>query len=56
MKKFFLLTAALIFGVIFTNIVEAANIKEHPRLAVMNFANKAITSKGLRDYDFTSAS
>ena len=55
MKKFFLLTA-LIFGVIFTNFVEAANIKEHPRLAVMNFANKAITSQGLRDYDFTSAS
>ena len=56
MKKIFLLTTALIFGVIFSNIVEAANIKDHPRLAVMNFANKAITSKGLRDYDFTSAS
>ena len=55
MKKIFLL-AALIFTVLFTNFVEAANIKDHPRLAVMNFANKAITSKGLRDYDFSSAS
>ena len=55
MKKIFMLTA-LIFSVIFTNFVEAASIKDHPRLAVMNFANKAITSKGLRDYDFSSAS
>ncbi len=55
MKKVFLLTV-LIFSVIFTNFVEAASIKEHPRLAVMNFANKAITSQGLRDYDFSSAS
>lgn len=55
MKKILLFTA-LIFGVIFANFVEAANIKDHPRLAVMNFANKAITSKGLRDYDFSSAS
>ena len=56
MKKIFLLTATLIFSVIFTNLAAAANIKEHPRLAVMNFANKAITSQGLRDYDFSSAS
>ena len=57
MKKIFLLTA-LIISVIFTNFVEAAapSIKDHPRLAVMNFANKAITSKGLRDQDFSSAS
>ena len=55
MKKFFLL-ALLIFSVTFTNFVEAADIKSHPRIAVMNFANKAITSKGLRDQDFSSAS
>jgi len=56
MKKLFLIITALICGIIFTNFAEAANIKDHPRLAVMNFANKAVTSKGLRDYDFTSAS
>lgn len=56
MKKIFLITTALICSLIFTNFAEAANIKEHPRLAVMNFANKAVTSKGLRDYDFSSAS
>ena len=55
MKKIFLLTL-LIFSVTFTNFVEAADIKSHPRIAVMNFANKAITSKGLRDQDFSSAS
>lgn len=55
MKKIFLLTA-LIFGVFLANFVEAASIKDHPRIAVMNFANKAITSKGLREYDFSSAS
>ncbi len=55
MKKIFLL-ALLIFSVTFTNFVEAADIKSHPRIAIMNFANKAITSKGLRDQDFSSAS
>ena len=55
MQKIFL-TALLIFAVIFSNFAEAANIKDHPRIAVMNFANKAITSKGLRDQDFSSAS
>ena len=54
MKKIFLIIPALIL--IFTNFAAAANIKDHPRLAVMNFANKAVTSKGLRDYDFSSAS
>ena len=55
MKKIFLF-AFLIFSVVFTNFAEAASIKDHPRIAVMNFANKAITSKGLRDQDFSSAS
>lgn len=55
MKKFFL-SALLIFSVVFANFAEAANIRDHPRIAIMNFANKAITSKGLRDQDFSSAS
>lgn len=55
MKKIFLF-ALLIFSVTFSNFAEAANIKDHPRIAIMNFANKAITSKGLRDQDFSSAS
>ncbi len=33
----------------------AANIKDFPRVAIMNFGNKAITSSGLRDHDFSSA-
>lgn len=55
MKKIFL-SALLIFSVVFANLVSAADIKSHPRIAVMNFANKAITSQGLRDQDFSSAS
>lgn len=55
MKKIFTF-ALLIVSLVFTNFVEAANIREHPRLAVMNFANKAITSKGFKDQDFSSAS
>lgn len=54
MKKIFLFTT--IFFVLFANnFVEAAEIKSHPRLAVMDFANKAITSEGFRDQDFSSA-
>lgn len=37
------------------NFTYAANIKDSPRVAVMNFGNKAITSAGLRDHDFSSA-
>lgn len=33
----------------------AANIKDFPRVAIMNFGNKAITSSGLREHDFSSA-
>ena len=33
----------------------AAKIKDNPRVAVMNFGNKAITSSGLREHDFSSA-
>lgn len=38
------------------NVVDAANIKDHPRVSVMQFGNKAITSRGLRGTDFASAS
>ena len=54
MKKIFLLTLALIFCV--TVSVDAATpIKNHPRIAVAEFANKAITSEGFRDQDYSSA-
>ncbi len=35
--------------------VQAANIKDYPTVAVMNFGNKAVTSRGLREHDFSSA-
>ena len=53
MRKIFLLAAVL--SVVLANVAAAADIKSHPRLAVMNFANKAITSEGFRDQDFSSA-
>ena len=53
MKKIFLF--AMILVLFANNFVESAEIKNHPRLAVMDFANKAITSEGLRDQDFSSA-
>ena len=37
------------------SLVSATDIKDFPRVAVMNFGNKAITSQGLRDQDFSSA-
>ena len=33
----------------------AANIKDYPTVAVMNFGNKAVMSRGLRDTDFSAA-
>lgn len=36
-------------------ISSAANIKDYPRVAVMNFGNKAVMSSGLRDTDFSAA-
>ncbi|MBR1646671.1 MAG: hypothetical protein IJ685_07820 [Selenomonadaceae bacterium] len=54
MKKIFLLAFAIIFCA--TNLVDAATpIKNHPRIAVCEFANKAITSDGFRDQDYSSA-
>ena len=53
MKIFLLMLATLI---IFTAPVEAATpIKNHPRIAVAEFSNKAITSEGFRDQDYSSA-
>ena len=54
MKKFFL-TLCLSLFLINLNIVNAANIKEYPTIAVMNFGNKAVMSQGLRDTDFSAA-
>lgn len=54
MKKIFLLALLMIFGA--TNFAHAATpIKNHPRIAVCEFANKAITSEGFRDQDYSSA-
>ncbi|MBR2215493.1 MAG: hypothetical protein IJ849_07020 [Selenomonadaceae bacterium] len=39
-----------------TSSGEAANIKDYPRVAVMQFGNKAVMSQGLRDQDFSAAS
>ena len=36
-------------------VTEAANIKDYPTVAVMNFGNKAVMSQGLRDTDFSAA-
>lgn len=54
MKKFFLLATFVIFCA--SNFVQAATpIKNHPRIAVAEFSNKAITSEGFRDQDYSSA-
>ncbi len=55
MKKIFMMIT-LIFCVNFA-IVEAANIREHPAVAVMQFTDKAIKSnvEGIRGQDFSSA-
>lgn len=45
----------LISAMLATSIAQATDIKDFPRVAVMNFGNKAITSQGLRDQDFSSA-
>lgn len=56
----FAMRKILTFGVIFMiclgcEISSAANIKDYPRVAVMNFGNKAVMSSGLRDKDFSAA-
>lgn len=46
---------ALVSLLVGASVVQATDIKNYPRVAVMNFGNKAITSQGLRDQDFSSA-
>lgn len=54
MKKIFLLATLMILCAV--NYVDAATpIKSHPRIAVAEFSNKAITSEGFRDQDYSSA-
>lgn len=55
MKKFFWLTAALMLMLV---SIASAGIKDHPTIAVMQFADKAIKSEveGIRGQDFSSAS
>ncbi|MGM9581375.1 MAG: CsgG/HfaB family protein [Anaerovibrio sp.] len=38
------------------SVAQAADIHSYPTVAVMQFGNKAITSQGMRAYDFDSAS
>lgn len=54
MQRIFFFTTLIIFCV--TASLEAATpIKNHPRIAVAEFANKAVTSEGFRDQDYSSA-
>ena len=53
MKKFLWILAALLM--ISAQIEAATPIKNHPRIAVCEFSNKAITSEGFRDQDYSSA-
>ena len=39
-----------------SSTVKATDVYSYPTVAVMQFGNKAITSQGLRRYDFDSAS
>ena len=54
MKKIFLLAVLIIFCVA-TSLEAATPIKNHPRIAIAEFSNKAITSEGFRDQDYSSA-
>ena len=54
LKKVIGIIAVLLF-MVSTTPSYAANIKDFPRVAIMNFGNKAITSSGLREHDFSSA-
>ena len=53
MKKFL---TVLITLLMFTAQIEAATpIKNHPRIAICEFSNKAIISEGFREQDYSSA-
>lgn len=55
MRKIFLLTALMMF--MCSTVFAAIGIKEHPTIAVMQFADKAIKSEveGIKGQDFSSA-
>lgn len=55
MKILMAVVTGIIFMVNFA-VVSAANIMDYPRVAVMQFGNKAIKTSGLREHDFNSAS
>ena len=53
MKKFLMILTALLM--ISAQVFAATPIKNHPRIAIAEFSNKAITSEGFRDQDYSSA-
>ncbi|WP_405722538.1 CsgG/HfaB family protein [Anaerovibrio slackiae] len=52
-KKTMIVSSAALM--LFSPLTEATSLKDYPRVAIMNFGNKAITSKGFRDQDFAMA-
>ena len=51
-----LVTSGIILSTFLPSTVKAADVHSYPTVAVMQFGNKAITSQGLKKYDFDSAS
>lgn len=51
-----LFASGIILSTFLPSTVKAADVHSYPTVAVMQFGNKAITSQGLRRYDFDSAS
>lgn len=51
-----LFASGIILSTFLSSTVKAADVHSYPTVAVMKFGNKAITSQGLRRYDFDSAS
>ena len=51
-----LFASGIILSTFWSSTVKAADVHSYPTVAVMQFGNKAITSQGLRRYDFDSAS
>lgn len=51
-----LFASGIILSTFLSSTVKAADVHSYPTVAVMQFGNKAITSQGLRKYDFDSAS
>ena len=51
-----LFASGIILSTFLSSTVKAADVHSYPTVAVMQFGNKAITSHGLRRYDFDSAS